>query len=181
MERCQFPHSSKEWTEADSYFQGYIGASFSKYDSAWDFWLKNNAQCRMNHAKLLINLGLMTKSTTRKFGRAWMCTSDSVAMTQGASMALGNFISTISNFLWKRAGNILWKILKRHFAVINYLVSLRGRLYVNCPNFETEPEKTTTVGCETATGIYFGTVDAKCINLNILLMGSTNITPFAHN
>ena len=114
MKRCPYPHHSEALAEADSCVQGCIDASFSKYGTAQDFLLKDTVQCRMNHAKMGIKEGPLANSNHclhASLEGPEKCTSDTVAMTEAATLAAGKIYFYDPSSSLQTAGHDMSKIL----------------------------------------------------------------------
>lgn len=196
MARCPYSHTSDALAEADSCVQGCIDASFSKDGTPQDFFLKDTAQCRMNHAKIAIKEGPLTNSNHclhASLEGPERCVSDDTALVEAATFEAGKqYLYYISPTL-EAVGNDISKRIQVYVASVTYLLQLRGRLFSAFPGFDDyeggrqkkrflhskktkkAPPDTKQVHCEGRVAKKFRTPDATCNNLDYPLMGSTDM------
>ena len=169
-----------------------MNANFSKNGSDQDFVLKDTIQCRMNHAKMAIKEGALTNSNHclhASIPGPERCVEDVTSLSQnGIHMAGKYYFYGITSAL-QDAGTDMSKIFQVYFAIVQYLVALRGRLYVQYPYLADEDEyytdttaanKESMVRCTTSAQVKYRTPDGTCNNFDMPLMGSTSM-PFAHS
>ena len=185
--RC--PYSSHIEEDA-SCLENCMNANFSKNGSDQDFMLKDTLQCRINHAKMAIKEGALTNSNHclhASIPGPERCVKDEASLALSATLAAGKYYFYSITAALQGAGTDMSKIFQVYFAIVQYLLNLRGQLYVSYPYLADEDEystvttdKESTVQCSTSDKIKFRTTDGTCNNFDMPLMGSTSM-PFAHS
>eukprot|EP00956_Cyclotella_meneghiniana_P004722 scaffold5830_cov38-Cyclotella_meneghiniana.AAC.1 len=115
------------------------------------------------------------------------CVKDEASLALSATLTAGKYYFYSITTALQGAGTDMSKIFQVYFAIVQYLLSLRGRLYVSYPYLADEDEystvttdKESTVQCSTIDKIKFRTTDGTCNDFDMPLMGSTSMS-FAHS
>eukprot|EP00956_Cyclotella_meneghiniana_P004730 scaffold5831_cov40-Cyclotella_meneghiniana.AAC.4 len=141
--RC--PYSSHIDEDA-SCLENCMNANFSKNGSDQDFMLKDTLQYMMNHAKMAIKEGALTNSNHclhASIPGPERCVKDEASLALSATLTAGKYYFYSITTALQGAGTDMSKIFQVYFAIVQYLLSLRGRLYVSYPYLADEDEYST--------------------------------------